>query len=606
MSERYSLIEDIIGYITNDEESKVDSRALIAPSQNVLIDREKRAGIRAGYTFALETGEGLYSTKSGKTWVNSSGTELPWKFNTDDTLNFFVQDVDGSTLDTWISVLAGLDSDYPLRATTWYNASEKIDEFLFVNHSTSYYHWSGAFAVVGSIPDATHITKAGTTTWAQNRFYTTGNKTMICVRTGTAYDYSAGENSTNLTVTDSSGLVPGDILYQEIVVLNDNPEAGYINDNIFQFQNNVCYSSDSDQRVFMAKNTDPTNFTPSSPRVAGEGNTFTLDDAGAKFGVVDGKLTMFAGDAAYIHTFQQQSLSASVTETILTVKKQLGVNQGAFSQETIVQTDSSLVYLSQEPALREVLTESSLGERNIKALSNPIKPDFDAETWTNAVAIWHSSRILLHSRMNSKTYILEYVETSDGGLRRYWQPPQVLPIGAFIPFAGYLYAGSSGSGNTMLLFNGASDYESGGQKTPINARMRLAYNGFGKRANLKNHDELFVTGGISANTNDLLVTLYYDYGGATQISEQFIDGSDQSILLESTESTSIGQQSLGHDPIAGQLSSPVSIAHFEDIKEYAPEDYSLLGIEFSTNELDRSWFITAVGPNVKMSNRKHR
>ncbi len=607
MAEKYALLEAISGYVTNEDETKTSPSHLISPSQNVLIDRELRAGIRAGFTFALTTGEGSDACKSGKVWTNSSGTELPWRFNLDDNLDFYIGTIDGVATNSWITILTGLDSDYPLRDTTWFNATEKIDQFVFVNHSDNTYRWNGAIAVVDSIPDGTHVTKSGTTTWAQNRFYTSGNKTMKCVRTGTTYTYSAGETSTNITVADSTGLVAGDILYQQVVTNTDLPEANYINDNVYQFQNNVLWSSTADQRVFMAQNSDITDFTPASPRVAGEGNTFTPDDADAKFGTLDGKLVIFAGDAAYVNTFQQQALSASVTETILTEKKMMGVNQGVYSQETLIQTDSSIVYLSKEPALRELLTASSLGERNIKSLSNPIKPDFDTENWTGAVGTWHGSRILLQSRANSKTYILEYVETSDGGLRRYWQAPQIFAIGAFQTFAGYLYGASSADGKSLLLFNGASDFESStSTKVPINAVMRLAYNPFGKRGNLKNHDELFIEGGITQNTNDLSVTLYYDFGGATQIVTETIDGSDQDILLESIEATSLGQQSLGHDPIGGALVSPTDTAHFVDIKEYAPEDYYLLGIEFSTNELDRSWFVTSVGPSVKMSHRRRR
>lgn len=611
MPVNFSLTNEFLGYVTSEDETKLSPKYLRSGSKNVLIDREKKCGIRAGFTFALETGEGQDSCKSGNNWLNSSGRNILWRFNSDDALDVFIGTVDGTVLNSWYTIQTGLDDTYPVRATPWYNSTEKLDELLFVNHSSTLRRWNGAIAIVSSIPDGTHITKTGSTTWAQNRFYTAGNKTMVCVRTGTVYTYTAGETSTNLTVSDSTGLVAGDILYQSIVSNSNIPESGYVTDNIFSFNNNVFYSSEGDSRVFMSVNTDPTTFAPSSPRIAGQGNTFTLDGAGAKFGIIAGKVVMFVGDLAYLPTFTPITVGSTLAETIVVQVRSFGSNQGAHSQETLIQVDDAIVLLSKEPALRLYESFEQITDRTIKALSNPIKPDFDAEDWTNAVGAWHGSRVFMHSRANSKTYILEWIEDAEGSVRRYWNPPQTLPVGAFIQDSGYLYSASSGDGKTLLLFNGSSDYVydfSGAtaSKTPIEAVMKLAYNPYGKRGNLKSHDELMVEGEISPNTDDLLCQLEYDFGGATAINEQYINGGDLDIILESLEMTSLGQQSLGSSPIGGGLSDPAPGSHFQTILEYSPDDYYLLGINFSTNELDRTWTIMSVGPNVRLSNRRRR
>jgi len=609
MAERYAILDEFLGYQTNDDPSKLDPRYLRSGSKNVLISREKKAGIRAGFTFALETGESDDLCVSGGVWDNSTSQELPWRMDDDGTngiLRVYFGTVDATALNSWYSFATAFNEDYPLRTTTWWDATEGIDVFLMVNHDDNVYEWSGGIAVVGSIPDGTHITKAGTTTWAQNRFYTGGNKTMFCVRTGTEYTYTGGETSTNLTVTDSTGLVAGDILIQKILTVTNEPEADYINDNIFQFNNNVFFSSSEDERVFMSLNTDYGTFTPSSPRVAGEGTTFTLDDPDAKFGVIGKQVVIFAGDQAYLPRFEQIAVGAAVAETVTVEKRSFGSGQGAFSQETIIQVDDAIAFLSKEPTLRLLESPEQIADRDIKALSNPIKPDFDAEDWAGAVGTWHGSRILLHSKVNSKTYILEWVETPDGGVRRFWQPPQILPVGAFASIDGYLNAYSSADGKTLLLFNGVSDYVSGGEKVPIDAVMKLAYNAYGKRGNLKNFNELSVEGEISQNCTDLLVTVEYDFGGATGTVEQEIDGSDQDIIIESIEATSLGQQSLGHQPLGGSTQTPVPASHFQTQLEYARDDFYMLGITFSTNEIDRLWTITHVGPNVQMSRRIRR
>lgn len=708
---KWQLTEDFLGYLTAEDSTKASPQYLRTGSQNVMISREKKCGIRAGYTFTLEGGESDDPCISGKNWKTSTGGNILWRMDDDGTngvLRVRFGTVDGVAQDTWVTLKSDLDENYPLRGATWYDASEAIDVMLWVNHSDLVYEWSGASASASSA-GANTLTKAGTSTWAQNRFYSealtdagddtsrfditltsgttyrytydgtgtdpgitatscpvgtwvyigatgfnvanrgvflvTGSganyfevtnaagvaendktvgtnntlylkfkKVIKNVDTGTVYGYLGGESTTQLTsvMPDPSGVVTANDLLVQLLFPSANVfEDGFEIDNVFSFNNNVLFSSDADERVAMSLNTDYLTFTPSSPRTAGQGSTFTLDDPGAKFGVIGKQLVMLAGDAAYLPKFEQIAVGAGVAETVLVEKRSFGSGQGAHSQETIIQVDDALAFLSNEPSLRLYESVEQITDRSIKALSNPIKPDFDAEDWTGAVGIWHGSRILLHSRVNSRTYMLEWVETADGGVSRYWQAPQILPIGAFAEDSGYLYGHSSGDGKTLLLFNGPSDYVydfSGAtaEKVPIDARMKLAYNDFDKRGNLKNFDEMFIEGEISQNCDDLLCQVEYDSGGATAVNEQTIDGSDLSILLEDIEATSLGQQSLGASPLGGGLQDPVAGSHFQTILEYAKEDFYLLGLNFSTNEIDRTWSITACGANAQLSNRIRR
>ncbi|KKK70879.1 hypothetical protein LCGC14_2919560, partial [marine sediment metagenome] len=205
--------------------------------------------------------------------------------------------------------------------------------------------------------------------------------------------------------------------------------------------------------------------------------------------------------------------------------------------------------------------------------------------------------------------ILEYAETADGGIRRFWQPPQILPIRPFSIIAGALYGHSNAVPETYLLFNGTSDGVFDGipvaDKLPINAKAVLAYRTFGKRENLKNHDEYYVEGNISASTNDLGFTLRYDFGGFTQEILKEIDGTDNTILLESLDATSLGQQPLGTQPLGGSVQEPPSLARFRVYFEIPKEDYHELQEIFESNGVDQIWEVLATGGNVKFSRRRN-
>jgi len=135
------------------------------------------------------------------------------------------------------------------------------------------------------------------------------------------------------------------------------------------------------------------------------------------------------------------------------------------------------------------------------------------------------------------------------------------------------------------------------------AKAIFAYNNYGKRANLKNFDEWYVEGSIITNTDDLILTLNYDFGGQTQSIEKTIDGSDEDILEGNVGINSLAQQSLAVNPLGGLLNPPNDARRFRVVFEMPKEDFHELQDIYETNEVDRFWEILARGGNVKLSNR---
>jgi hypothetical protein len=287
-------------------------------------------------------------------------------------------------------------------------------------------------------------------------------------------------------------------------------------------------------------------------------------------------------------------------------KYEVGVNQSAQSQEVVVPIGNSILYLSHEPAIRELLSlEQVSGGKLPVTLSNPIKPDFDAADWTGACALWHKNAFHITAPNDGVMFILEYKEDADGRVRRFWQPPQTLPVRALSSYDGGLYGHSNASPETYLLFDPAlfSDTNAGGEKVPIYNVAKYAYKGYGKRALLKCFDEYFVEGEISASTT-VDVTLYYDYGGFTQTTARTIDGSNFDIAEETLLNASMAQQPPAAQPLGGTLSAPDNTLKFRAILEIAKEDFFELQAVFSSETEDAYWGILAHGANAKISTRQ--
>ena len=614
MARDFSLIDEVLSYATAPSKVNTDARYLVEGSKNVLIDRQRKITSRKGFT-RLGTGSATENPVRSKfPWLSSTGRK--WMLRSyDDELEVWIATLDTVAVNAWTRVASSLSTTGILRFAPWWKDSETLDVLLFVQGDDNHYEWGGGVAVVSSVTGNT-ITKKGTTTFAQNRFYTVASRTLVCVRTGTEFTYTGGESTTTLTGVSGSpvtdGVVDGDILVQKIVTHSNEPASNRNNHTIGVFENHVLYGSNDDSEVYMSKNTDHNDTTFSAPRVAGDGGLFTLDGPSRGFGKLGQTLILFAGEDSVFRTlFKEIAVSTTLAEVLDTKKLLSGAGQGSFSADTIIQLGNAIIYLSNEPTLRYIQDPNQLEGTSPETLSNPIKPDFDAETWTNAKAYWFRNAVYLTSPTNSRLYVLEFVEDADGKLRRFWQPPQTLPVRSLADFDSKLYAGSNNVQETYELFaddtysdmivNGTAGNPD--DKLPIPVRAAFSYNAYGKRARLKTFDEYFAEGDIRQNTL-LLLKLYYDFGGETLSLERTIDGSDEDILQETLINASLGQQPLGQAPLGGVLNAPDDASHFTIALEIAREDFKKMQTVFETEQVDAFWSVLSHGANAELSRRR--
>jgi hypothetical protein len=700
----YSLSEETLGYTTSPESSNTNQRFLVAGSKNVLVDYQKKVKSRSGYTRLGAANTALTNVRNAWTWDTSTGQKFPQRFY-DDELEVYLGTVDTTEINAWTRVKAGWSTTEKLRQATWFDTTENIDLQIMVQGDANMYEWGGGVAVITSITSNT-ITKAGTTTFAQNRFYATrvsiggstsqfditnpagntyrytwdgtgtdpgitaakypvgmaisiqaqnfnaGNKgtflitgsganyfevtnasgvaevdktigtgnidiksVVVCVRTGVEYGYTGGEATTALTgVNDTTGLVAGDILVQKVYTKYNAPGASHANHTIFSFENQIVIGSEDDEEVYISKNTDYSSFAFSSPRVAGEGALLTLDDPTRAINSLGSLLLIFAGRSSIFKIqFEQIAVSTTLAETLKIKKLDTGIDQGALNHECVVPIGNALAFLTNEVALRIIENPENLTGINPKTFSNPIKPDFDAEDWDNAFGTWYKNILIFTAPEGSRMYMLNFVEDADGKLFRFWNPPQVLPVGPMTVIDsgdGPLLHGHSNSiPETYLLFDGASDGQYSGMevidKLPIDAKAVFAYNDYKKRGLLKTFDEYYVEGEITPSTTILTLDLNYDFAGDTQQIQKNIDGSDEDIMEGQLGFNSLAQQSLAVNPMGGFLNSPTDARKFRVVLEIPKEDFHLLQATFSTNDVDKYWAIIAHGANATLSQRKN-
>ena len=137
--DKYRITKNIKGYETKGDPTDLDTRGngrrLVAGSQNMIINDQKRVDTRAGYEIFGAASTTMKSIKSAFAWKNTSEGE-PFVREENGNLQWF-----SAITSAWETVLTGLSTTKIVRFATVWDPTELIDFLLFVNNSSTLYNW---------------------------------------------------------------------------------------------------------------------------------------------------------------------------------------------------------------------------------------------------------------------------------------------------------------------------------------------------------------------------------------------------------------------------------------------------------------------------------
>jgi hypothetical protein len=581
----FRLVSNFRGYINKKDITNAGAGFMAPGSQNVIINDGEKIESRQGYTLDGAAQTGLYPIRSSYVWKSSTGTEFPMRYF-DDTLQWRYINSDGDPV--WTDLLTGLSTTELMDFTTWWNTGEVLDELIFVNNDSNVYRWSGGVTTFASAT-ATTITKEGTTTWAEDRFLQTANKTITI--DGIDYTYTGGEGTTTLTGISPDptlgGHAVGSVIYHQVVTETNKPGSGSKNALCENFNNQVWYGDTRSRDINVSKNSNPVDFAFSSPRLPGEGALLTLDSPPAAFVVQEDEMYISGTrDDWYQSRFELSS--DLVNESIFIDRLKTAEQQGAQGQGAVGKIKNDVVFISNEPTLDQLGRLKDIVTTQSKNISDPVKALFDRLDFTNVHVVYHRDQINIAVPNESLWLIFDL---SKG----YWFPPQVVPFRRFAIIDGELYAHSSTVNETYKLYDGYSD-----NGAPIQAIATMVYRNFGLRAWQKKFDEWYTEGYISSNT-DMTMTLRYEYEGAETVKEFSIAGDDDQIVLSGVADPSLGKEQLGGEPLGTFTDEISDLSKFRVIHTTKSEDFYEVQVEYESNDQDQRWQLLAIGPNAIIS-----
>lgn len=352
-----------------------------------------------------------------------------------------------------------------------------------------------------------------------------------------------------------------------------------------------------------------TNGDPTGGRLKGQGAFIILDASPVGFAQQGPLMYCSAGldewwlevrqTIPYTYTYVVGSTPVTITvtmENLTMVKLKTTSLQAAQSQSLIGQMKNALIYVSNEPIFNSFgPVKNVYQEPQIVNMSDPIKYDVDAYSFNNGQVFYYNYYIYI-------TIPAQGVVRIYNVRNKYWEAPQLLPVSRFYLVGGQLYGHSSLTNESYQMFVGNSD-----NGNPISSVIAFPYvSAEGGAANqLKNFNKHYTEGYISANTT-ILLTINYDFGGFTGTYTTSISGTEAGIIFNRIVDGSLGQNSLGSEPVGSilNLPSPSALPKFRIISTMPRLDCFEYQIVFSSDDIDMNYSILRSGPAVAPSASK--
>lgn len=448
------------------------------------------------------------------------------------------------------------------------------------------------------------IIKQGSTTWAEEGFYTTLTQNITI--NGVDYLGSGGYGTVAMTGFSSipTGLNAGELIISKIgSTLNSAMTSNSLpkNDLIANYRNQIVIADNENRDVLFSKVNDYTNYSFSTPRAVGEGALVTLDANPVGIIAQEDGVYITAGKDLWYKT--SLTLSSDNTKEILSIDKLKTSNQqAAQSQELIAKIKNSVVFVTNEPTFDELGRDTgtntqspgvsveggtviNLATPQSGNISDPIKNDFDVYDFTDGQVFYYRNFIYISVPKEGKVLIYNMN-------KKYWEAPQLMPISRFSIIDGLLYGHSYQSPETFKLFDGFND-----NGNPIEATALFSYQNYGTRSQTKDFDEYYVEGYISGNTENLTCGINYETDGFITNIEKSISGTDPLVAQFGSQQASIGKSSIGKNTLGGLNENiPDSLPpKFRIIFTLTRYPFYEVQFYFSTIGVDYQWEILGFG-----------
>ncbi len=454
---------------------------------------------------------------------------------------------------------------------------------------------------------ANTITKQGTKTFAEEGFYPVGTHQVII--DGITYTVTGGWDSTTLTgVSPTPAGNLGDLIIQapENTLTSGHPTISVpdtFNIDLIQvFDQQAYLGSLTSNQIYVSRINNYHDYLLTTPRVTGDPIVLVSNSPSRGFIIQEDQMYASAGLAQW-YEITQDTVSTDIGSGIVinvitpTLKrlKTAGL-QGIISQALMGKNKNDVIFVSNEPIVNSLgRVDNVLLTPQISDLSFPIVNDMNKYDFTDGCIFFWQNYILV--AVPKEGLIRLYNMTKDTTTQNptnspihYWEAPLTMPFSRFSVIDGDLYGHSYLVSETYKMFQG---YNFNGHPIPANATF--AYQQYGVRTQNKSENEYYIEGYISENAV-LDMTVNYELDGFGGQYNGEIIGNDSQVVQIQDSTASLGKESLGKNPIGGDLTLADDTNKFRVIKTFPRTPYYEASPSFHSSGIDYIWSIIGFGP----------
>lgn len=601
----FSLITKFGGYNSSIDPTNAPSNILVQGSQNVYKTSAESVAVRPGRKlWDSATDSTLFGIKAGYVWNTSLGGTTVLRVQNSSLQ--FASSLTGTQV--WYNLLTGL-SVTRFVFDTWWDNTDKKDTLVMVAGNSSLYAWSGGTALFVSAT-ATVITLDRSAATAG--FASTGSVTI----NGNNYTYTGISGSTLTGTSDASAETANSMVFSRIVTNANTPATGFNGDFLKVVGNQVYVGSYTSRIIYISKNTSYTDYTHSTPRLTGEGDTVILDTNAKGIGARLDVAYVFGGTSdVYPITFQQITVGSVLTEQTKRGKIQLGNLMSALGHEFIDAQNDNIIYLDQSNQLRSYGSFRNQFKDKPIHLSLQVQDELFETDFTGGQVKAISDRgrdiIYITSPTTGKTYWYQELSFQDSAgniqTERIWQPPFGWNISRIDTIAGLIYGFSNSNPQIYKLWDTAQWHDdSPSGSLNYSCVLLLAYQNGGLRQGKIAFEKLFYEGYLT-NGTPLYGAIYYDYQGYSGVGSIVLNATDDllPVFFSGTNPPSLGDASLGDNPLGDGLFTATNdhglLSKFKLIKGIEPKDCYEFALMLYSNSADARWEMLAIGTNLHLS-----
>lgn len=306
--------------------------------------------------------------------------------------------------------------------------------------------------------------------------------------------------------------------------------------------------SDQAGSVFVSKILDPSSFTFSATRVAGEGDIINMPYGGGEVSDLKAQeSTMYAFKKAYI-----ESISYSQDANDFAIRAPLKTGKGSVGR--VIKGVDDLYFMTIDKQL------TSLGRVKSKDVTVqteniglPIKRLLDVYDHTNFNGIEFRNRIFSCHRTSEDETVNNVILVWNKTLKVF-EGTWLLPAGYFFEYLEDLYYCESNGANVWKMFTGKSDVQSSTIKFPVTCDWRSNFfNLLPINQNIQAINSVAITGTITSNTT-FTFSLYKDFSDEAVFSFTF-GGTEDSLMVGTDLIRFLGSTTLSLQPL-GTVTDP--------------------------------------------------